>query len=162
MTSFEPWSEETWPTRRQFHIRIQSRGTKRGIHPKLICGLLFWLWYTVHYWLCGFFSYFLIVLSQFCSKRKYQFQTLNSQGRQHPDRPGSEVRAEKGFPWRPKLLRCGPDRHPLIRWEVSGQRDAGGCTAQRDRRGPVCRGPSLPQVCFLCVENKDHLPIIIL
>lgn len=48
---------------------FHSRGTKRGIHPKLICGLLFWWWYTVHYWLCGFFSYFLIVLSQFCSKK---------------------------------------------------------------------------------------------
>lgn len=84
MTSFEPWSEETWPTRRQFHIRIQSRGTKRGIHPKLICGLLFWLWYRVHYWLCGFFSYFLIVLSQFCSKKKISIPNSELPGEAAP------------------------------------------------------------------------------
>ncbi|KAI3365245.1 hypothetical protein L3Q82_010339, partial [Scortum barcoo] len=51
----------------------------------------------------------------------------------------------KGFPRRPQLFHRGPDRHPLIRWEVTGQRGAGGCAAQRDGCGPVCRGPALPQ-----------------
>lgn len=131
------------PILRQFHIHFQFRELKEETNPELIC----YFGSDMHY-ITDSVAWSSVVFSSNCSVSI--FQTLNSQGRQHPDRPGFKVRAEEGFPRWPKLLRCSPDRHPLIRWEVSGQCDAGSCGAQRDRCGPVCRGPSLPQV-FFCV-----------
>lgn len=69
-----------------------------------------------------------------------------TQGWQHPDRPGSEVRAEERFPRWPQRDSRGPDRHRPIRRKVSRQRGAGGCRTEGDGCGPVCSGPSLPDV----------------
>lgn len=135
----EPWGDETQLTLRQFNVHVLS-GNPNKIDS----------WFTLAV-TRGRLSTLPVSVAQNmssnCSVRVTLFQTVNSQGRQHPDRPGSEVRAQERFPRRSQLLRCGPDRHPLIRWEVSGQRGAGGCSAQRDGRGPVRRGPPLPQVC---------------
>ena len=92
--------------------------------------VLLFLCYLVHKYKCSTtLSSARIVLTLTCEGR---FHAVTSQGRQHPDSPGSQVHPEEGLPRRPQLLRRGSRGHPPIRREVSGQRGAGGCAAQRN------------------------------
>lgn len=114
-----PWGDETQPMLGQFNVHVLS-GNPNKID----------LWFTLAVTRCRLSTLPVsLVQNMFsnCSVGVTLFQTVNSQGRQHPDGPGSQVRALERFPGRSQLLHRGPDRHPLIRWEVSGQCGAGGC-----------------------------------